>query len=354
MPSSLGEEKPSVACLQAMYSDIISLYKDNSTADITIKCSDEGEIKVHSMLMMARSPVFHSMLTTEMKEKKEKIIVIEYWGIEVVQEMIKFIYTANISKAFDKIPELLILADKYCIESLVTLCSSLLSDSVSQETAVELGIFGETHGAKDLLEKCAWFISRDLGCIEGDSDWDRVKGSPGLATKILRNISDGRKSEVIVDRFGVTVRGTYGILGKRDAVQFRIETAYTQPIFLTRLGLFGTTKEETVNISLSVMKDKSNLTQFVSHLSCDGTMNLHMVDCPNPVSILPNVNYTIVQEIEGSGFTYQGQEGYSTVPLHLPMDTNASRIRFSKSYISSNGTEVKRGALPRLVFKTHV
>ena len=90
---------PNMTCLQAMYKDITRLLGDSETSDMIVKCGDE-ELKVHSFVMMARSPVFHRMLTTDMVEKKDKMVTVKDWQVEVVREMVNFMYTATISPNF--------------------------------------------------------------------------------------------------------------------------------------------------------------------------------------------------------------------------------------------------------------
>ena len=207
---------PRMACLESMYKDITRLLGDSYTTDMVIKCGDE-ELKVHSLVMMARSHVFYKMLTTEMVEKKEKTVTLKDWQIEVVREMVNYMYTATISPNFNNLLELLAIADKYCVSPLVSLCSIQLATTIKQDTALEMGIFGEMHCAEELVDKCAMYISHDLNCLE-DNWMDKVMGSPKLAAGILLHIKAGREKEVVVDRFKITVRGTYGILGRRDAV----------------------------------------------------------------------------------------------------------------------------------------
>jgi len=346
---------PAMDCLEAMYKDITRLLGDTATADMVVKCGEQGQIKAHSLVLMARSPVFYSMLTTDMVEKREKVVKITDWEQEVVEEMINYMYTATISSTFSRMAELLALADKYCVAPLVTLCSSKLASTIAPDTALELGVFGETHSATELLEKAAWFISQDLQCLE-DGWVDRAKSSPKLTTTILQHLREGREKEVIVDRFGSTVRGTYGILGKRDAFQMKVSADdLSKPVFMTSLGLYGTMQEEKIEVGVSVLQDKSVLTHFTTKWECDGTMTPHRVKFPHPVAIQPRTTYTIMQEVVGSGFIFQGQGGSAQVELALPSNTHTSaKVIFTPSPLSTNGTDVRRGAVPRLVFKTHV
>ena len=75
---------PAMACLEAMYKDITRLQGDTSTTDMVVKCGEQGQMHVHSLVLMARSPVFYNMLTTDMVEKREKVITITDRLIEVV------------------------------------------------------------------------------------------------------------------------------------------------------------------------------------------------------------------------------------------------------------------------------
>jgi len=312
-------------------------------------------LKVHSFVLMARSPVFYLMLTTDMVEKRQKVVTITDWDLEVVKEMVDYMYTATISPEFSRISELLALADKYNVTQLVSHCSNQLAVNISPETALELGVFGETHNAVELVDKCAMFISKDLSCLT--EDWvDRSVNSPKLTTSILQHIKDGREKEMVVDRFGMTVRGTYGILGKRDAVQFMVTGNISSQVFLSGLGLYGTMQEEEkLQVKVSVLQDKMILTHFSTKWECDGTIAPHIVTFPHPVNIEPHATYTVMLEIVGSGFIFQGHHGVAEVDLVHPTIKQAKgRVVFSSSPLSTNGTDVRRGALPRLVFKTHV
>eukprot|EP00092_Neocalanus_flemingeri_P022506 GFUD01024407.1.p1 GENE.GFUD01024407.1~~GFUD01024407.1.p1 ORF type:complete len:354 (+),score=127.24 GFUD01024407.1:75-1136(+) len=346
---------PGMPCLEAMYKDITKLLGDISTTDMVVRCGELGEIRVHSVVLMARSPVFYSMLTTDMVEKREKVVTINDWELEVVEELISYLYTATISPKFSRLAELLALADKYSVAPLVTLISSQLALNINPDTALELGVFGETHNANELLEKCAWYISQDLTCLS-DGWADRARNSPRLTTTILQHLKEGREKEMVVDRFGTTVRGTYGIVGRRDAVQFRVDAEkIPSPVFLTGLGLYGTMLEETIEVGVSVLQDKTTLTHFTTKWECDGTIAPHKVLFPHPVSIQPLTTYTIMQEVMGSGFIFQGQIGSAQVELVLPTNTHTkANIVFTNSPHSTNGTDVGRGAVPRLLFKTHV
>ena len=157
-----------------------------------------------------------------------------------------------------------------------------------------------------------------------------------------------------MDRFKMTVRGTYGILGRNDCIQFKVvpDENLKNPVFLTSLGIYGTMQEEKLEVRVTILQDTSILTYFIFKWTSNGSMTPHMVPLPHPMTVLPMTTYTVMQEVVGSGFIFQGHGGSSEVELFLRCNTKA-RVVFSKSPLSTNGTDVVRGAIPRLVFKTH-
>ena len=53
------------------------------------------------------------MFQSEMVEKQSGVVSIDDAGVEEVTEMVHYMYTAKIDRNFNKIKELLVLANKY-------------------------------------------------------------------------------------------------------------------------------------------------------------------------------------------------------------------------------------------------
>uniref|UniRef100_A0A0N5BR02 BTB domain-containing protein n=1 Tax=Strongyloides papillosus TaxID=174720 RepID=A0A0N5BR02_STREA len=64
--------------------------------DCIIKIGDT-EIKVHKAVLAARSPVFYDTFNTTLEKSQTNIIEIEDFRVEVVREMLKYIYTDEVS-----------------------------------------------------------------------------------------------------------------------------------------------------------------------------------------------------------------------------------------------------------------
>ena len=105
------------------------------------------------------------------------------------------------------------------------------------------------------------------------------------------------------------------------------------PVFLTTLGLYGTMQEEEIEVGVTILQDKNILTFFSVKWESDGSINPHIINLPHPLAVLPMKNYTIMQEVVGSGYIFQGRGGNSDITLSLPVDTKA-RVEFSKEGLS--------------------
>merc|ERR1719431_339955 len=98
--------------------------EEGKNCDVKLVC--EGmEIPVHCLIISARSRVFATMLETNMKERKSGIITIQGEGasVEVVKQLVRFLYTDQTDKRFVMFEELLaIIAHMYEIQALVDYC----------------------------------------------------------------------------------------------------------------------------------------------------------------------------------------------------------------------------------------
>ena len=127
------------------------------------------------------------MLQTDMKEKIDQVVDIDEASMKDVRELVTYMYSGTTDDSYRRFRELLILGDRYQVLELVNFCSFKLSQSLSVENALELGIFGDKYHATILVEKCAKFISLHQGILK--DDWmEKIEGSPKLMAEIIKNM----------------------------------------------------------------------------------------------------------------------------------------------------------------------
>ena len=186
--------------MEALSADLYSILNDSSSSDLTLICPD-GEVQVHRCIMAGISPVFNSLLKSDMVEKVRGIVKIEDFNVDVVRSMVLYIYTAKIEDTFDDIVTLMKIGGKYLIQTLVDECSKKLIKLITVSTVLELGAVAEVHSVQELMESCAQFVTENMDVLE--KDWkEKLKSSPQFLMSIVEFMKSGKAVEVEVSRFG--------------------------------------------------------------------------------------------------------------------------------------------------------
>ncbi|XP_057340010.1 speckle-type POZ protein-like [Microplitis mediator] len=140
-----------------MAHDYEKFYESKMGSDVEL-IVQEKKFPAHKFVLMVRSPVFQAMLTTDMRENREKAITIKDMNSEVFKSMLEFIYTDKISDLDDVAEQLLEAADKYQIPTLKEICAESLCKSVTIDNASRLLVVAYLHNAKEMLEYISNFI----------------------------------------------------------------------------------------------------------------------------------------------------------------------------------------------------
>ncbi|KAG8192297.1 hypothetical protein JTE90_002120 [Oedothorax gibbosus] len=106
----------------SLMDDLQHMYTSQMFSDFTLKVGDE-ELKVHKLILCARSSVFNTMLNCDMKENRNNCLEITDFDTSIVKTMIHYIYCGHVQ---DFSPELSIklysIADKYNLQDLKDIC----------------------------------------------------------------------------------------------------------------------------------------------------------------------------------------------------------------------------------------
>jgi len=318
-----------------------SILNDSSSSDLTLVCQD-GEVQVHRCIMAGRSPVFKSLMESDMMEKKSGRVMIEDFKIKVVRALVLYIYTAKIEDGFDDIATLMKIGNKYLIETLVEDCSKKLIKLITVSNVLELGAVAEVYSVQDLMESCAQFVSRNLDVLE--KDWkEKLQSSPQFLMSIVEFMKSEMKA-VEVFRFGWVDQSTWDCMGDEvDAISFKLSHAAT----LTSIGLFGTKNTDSIPVRISVTDGKCEI--FSSSTSYKSTGTEEPIRVPVCVKMEADTKYTVSVVIGASlayDLTHCGNEGRSVVNCGGKL-----KVMFMDSSDSANGTTVLSGQIPSLGFQ---
>ena len=131
------------------------------------------EFRAHKCILAARSPVFKAMFNYRLKENLTNKLIIEDCKPEVVQAMLKYIYTAYLPDDIRTIAiDLYIAAEKYFIESLKIKCREYLVENLNTDSCIQVYILSEFYNDSMLRKQSLKFISENIDKVTQNSDWN--------------------------------------------------------------------------------------------------------------------------------------------------------------------------------------
>ncbi|XP_065199982.1 speckle-type POZ protein B-like [Planococcus citri] len=152
------------------------LFENEDFADFTVSIGDE-QFRVHKAILAARSEVFASMFKHNLKEQNENCLKIIDMDQTVFREMLRYIYTGNLSKLEEMAVDLLPAAEKYNLQELKTMCEHQLVNRLSAKNAVDCLLLADMYGAGFLKKKALRFIRVNLEAIKKTENWLKIMHS---------------------------------------------------------------------------------------------------------------------------------------------------------------------------------
>jgi len=169
--------------------DFGALFESQRFSDVTLAVAGT-EFEAHKAVLAARSPVFAAMFEHEMEERKKNRVEITDVDVEVLREMLRFIYTGK-SISLDKMADdLLAAADKYALERLKVMCEESLCTGLQIETASDVLILADLHSADQLKAQAIDFINIHATEVMETAGWkSMVHSHPHLIAEAFRALA---------------------------------------------------------------------------------------------------------------------------------------------------------------------
>lgn len=135
------------------------LYDEKLFADMSITSSDGVTFKAHKAVLAARSPVLCEMLKSG--EVANGCIVINDVSSDVLKQLLKFLYTAEVENLEAIVWDLIVAADKLLVQRLKYYCSNHIRDTLSSETIFKaLSLIDRIPKLSGLFKHCVDFIDK--------------------------------------------------------------------------------------------------------------------------------------------------------------------------------------------------
>lgn len=162
-----------------------NIFNSEKFSDFTI-ITQNNQFKVHKIFLATASPVFDSMLTVNMIENAENSVTILDIPSILIQEMLRFIYTAKVNNIKSIAAKLLPIAEKYQIEELKKLCEQELDKSLNDNNAWDLLILGDRYHGELLKKKALQYITKRKIKITNIEDFKQLTiNNPELIVEIF-------------------------------------------------------------------------------------------------------------------------------------------------------------------------
>ncbi|KAF8787840.1 Protein maternal effect lethal 26 like protein [Argiope bruennichi] len=141
----------------------------------------------HQVILSARSPVFRSLFSSDMREKNSGHVDITDFENDTIHRMLLYMYTDSLEDLqFESAFELYKAADKYQILSLKSRCSSFLKESLCPSNACEMLILADLHSDDDLKGVVQEYILRQNKQFFCSQEWkDFMKVHIKLASDVM-------------------------------------------------------------------------------------------------------------------------------------------------------------------------
>lgn len=227
--------------------DLEDLFRSQEFSDVTISANGR-EFKAHKAILAARSPMFRGMFSHDMKETKYNRVDVPDVDPDVLQEMLRFIYTgrsrleqSNSNRATNGAPnlnnttpgsstskgdqsssgnattsnnqqqqllqqqqkdqkeqefeqhlaiELLQAANKYQLDRLKLICEEALYKTLSADSVAEILSLADLYNATQLKNQAIEFISSHATEVIETDGWNRmVRENPHLIAEVFKALA---------------------------------------------------------------------------------------------------------------------------------------------------------------------
>lgn len=176
--------------------DLGDLYDNQKFSDVTLSVNGK-EFQAHKAILAARSPVFEAMFQHEMEERKQNRVAITDMSHEVMQEMLRFIYTDKAPDLDKMADDLLAAADKYALDRLKVMCEEALCADLSIENAAETLILADLHSAELLKAQAVEFINTHATDVMDTIGWKTmITSHPHLIAEAFRALASQQNPSI--------------------------------------------------------------------------------------------------------------------------------------------------------------
>ncbi|XP_073228058.1 kelch-like protein 7 [Porites lutea] len=149
-----------------------ALRRKETFCDVTVAVNGK-EFKANKVVLAAASPFFLSLLENDMRERNEQRIEIklEEATASVMEDVLEYIYTGNVSVTEESCHNLIATADYLLLPGLKTLAVEFLKEKVTVQNCVFNYYFANKYRCTELTEICCSVINLNFSDVMKTDDF---------------------------------------------------------------------------------------------------------------------------------------------------------------------------------------
>ncbi|XP_075762534.1 kelch-like protein 6 [Pelodiscus sinensis] len=170
MSSSRKVEKQELPKPLELSKGLRQLYQHQLLCDATLVC--EGKrFSCHRVLLAAASPYFKDVFTRPCKDSQGGEVVLQEIAPTILQSIVQYIYTEEISLTLETASELFAAASKLEILPLVEICCRFLLKKISMQNCIGLYRLAQAYNHQAMLHATVQVIILNFGRFCEDDDF---------------------------------------------------------------------------------------------------------------------------------------------------------------------------------------
>ena len=152
-----------------------TLRRNEAFCDVTVAVKGT-EFKAHKVVLAAASPFFLSLLESNMRESNEQVIRIELEEATapVMEDVLKYVYTGNVSVTEESGHNLIATADYLLLPGLKAVACIFLMDNVTIENCIFNYYFADKYQCVELKDKCCQMINSNFSVVMETDDFLKI------------------------------------------------------------------------------------------------------------------------------------------------------------------------------------
>jgi len=154
--------------------DLANLVNNEKFSDV-IFIVEGKKIYAHKFLLKFRSSHFESMLNSGMKESTASEITIPDFTYDVILDVMRFIYTGDLTISVERAAEILEVSNYYKLERLKCMCEEVLRTIIDVENVSSLLQVADRFESSQLRSVCYEFILDNYSFVSTTKSFNELE-----------------------------------------------------------------------------------------------------------------------------------------------------------------------------------